>query len=165
MIDLDLPPVEIDLQQLFQRTAQVAGQQIGRIAIVQLFAVTLAIRSRRNDDQAQRTSAGATLPVDSHNLFIANLAPLAAVEDFGSFPGAALILTHLLGSKLLDPIKPAGNGRGAKTQPGISAGPDQHHRPFWNLAKASTVTEAAVAGQHQDLAAAPSLVQLLPQLL
>jgi hypothetical protein len=33
----DLPAVEIDLQPLFERTVQVAGQQVGRIAIVQLF--------------------------------------------------------------------------------------------------------------------------------
>jgi hypothetical protein len=50
VIHLDLPAVEIDLQQLFERTVQVAVQQVGRIAIVELFALALTIRRRCDDD-------------------------------------------------------------------------------------------------------------------
>src|SRR5208282_2074183 len=146
MIHLDLPAVEIDLQQLLERTAAIAGKQVRWIAIVQLFALTLAIGSRRNDDQANRTLSGATLPVHIGDLFIASLAPFPAIEDFGGFPAAAVVFAHLFGGKLLDPIKPARIGRGAKTQLGILAGPDQQNRSFWNLAKAGAITKAAIAG-------------------
>src|SRR5438552_2311485 len=77
--------------------------------------------------------------------FIANLAPFPAIEDFGGFPAAAVVFAHLFGRKLLDPVKPARIGRGAKTELGILAGPDQQNRSFRNLSKAGAITKAAIA--------------------
>jgi hypothetical protein len=38
VIDLDLPTVEIDLQELLDRTLQIIGEQVGWIAVVELAA-------------------------------------------------------------------------------------------------------------------------------
>src|SRR5208282_1577620 len=146
MVDLDLPAVEIDLQQLLDRAGQVAGEQIGRLAIVQLFAATLAVRTGRNHDQAQGTGSGATLPVHLRDLFVTNLAAPAAVEDVGSLPFVTVVLAHVLGGKLVHAVKPARTVGGTKTQLGILACAHQQHRSFRNVPKASAIAKTAIAG-------------------
>src|SRR5882724_1699615 len=96
-----------------------------------------------------------TLPT----FFIANLTALAAVKDLRRLPVAAVILANLFGGKLLDGIKTARARRRAKAQPGVPARPDQKNRSFRNLAEAGSITETAVAGQHQHLVAPAGPIQ------
>src|SRR4029077_16877360 len=125
MIDFDLPAVEIDLQQLLGGTAQVAGEQVSRVAIIQPFALTLAVGSRRDHDHPQRTLSGTALPINLGDLLIANVPPRSTIEDLGRLPAAVFVLAHLLGSELVDSIKPSGIGSCAKAQLGVLASSGQ----------------------------------------
>ena len=100
VIDLDLPAVEIDLQQLLEGTAQIAGKQVRWIAIVQLPALGFAIGRRRDYDETKGALLGSALPVHLGDFFIADLAALATVKDLGGFPGSALVLRTCSGVNL-----------------------------------------------------------------
>ena len=104
MIDFDLPSVEIDLQEGLCVVEEIGGEQIGGISIIQLAALAFAAGSGRNDDEPQRLSACATLPIDKIDLFVAHDAPFASVEDFGGVPGDGVVFAHLLGAELVDVI-------------------------------------------------------------
>jgi hypothetical protein len=101
------------------------------------------------------------LTTSSHGSFY--LFEALGIKDLGGFPCASGVLANLLGSELVNAVKPAGTAalgrnRGTKTQLGILAGAHQQHRPFGNLGKAGAMAEAAVACQNQNLVAATGIV-------
>jgi hypothetical protein len=59
----DLPAVEVDLQQLGSGVPQVGRKQISRLTVIEFGAFAFAIRSRSDDEEAERDLAGATPPV------------------------------------------------------------------------------------------------------
>src|SRR5664279_4627890 len=73
---------------------QIGGQQVGRLAVIQLAALTLAVGSGRHYQQSQRASARAALPVHPGHLLVAYFSPFAPIEDLGLLPGTLLILTR-----------------------------------------------------------------------
>src|SRR5206468_11875313 len=96
MIDFDLPPVEIDLQQRAGATRQVGRQQKRGLTIVASPTQAFVVRRGRDDEQAQRAAGGPVAPMEGADLFVANRAPLPAVAHLGALPRARLVLTHLL---------------------------------------------------------------------
>src|SRR5208337_395940 len=107
VVDFDLPAVEINLQELFGGSLQVSGQQVSRLAVVESTAFTFAIGGGSDDQQAERDASCTPAPVHLGHFFVADLAPLAPVEQLGLFPGPGLILAHLFGGERLGVVEAA----------------------------------------------------------
>src|SRR5579859_3051517 len=122
MIDLDLPAVEVDLEQWASGAVQIGAEQISGLAIVPACAVAFAIGSGGDDEQAQGAGPGTALPQHWGGFFIADGAALAAIEDPGGAPADLLVLAHQFGSKLIGAVDaPALTDRG-QAEFGILAG-------------------------------------------
>src|SRR5712692_8113513 len=159
----DLPTIEIDLQQLLGRALPIGGEQKSRLPVVQFAALAFAIRGGRHDQQPQWAPPRAALPVHCRHLFIANLSPLAPIEQLGLLPRPLLILAHWLWGKLPGVIKAARTLRGTQAQHRILARAGKQLGPVAVGTEASAVAETAVASQHPNLLLSSRFIQLLPQ--
>src|ERR1022692_3270010 len=101
MVDLDLPTVEVDLEELSHRPLDHRRQQVSGPTVIVTAAEPFAIASRSDHQQPQCALAGSALPVNSADFFVLHLAAFSAIEDFGGFPGSGRVQPDLFGSKLL----------------------------------------------------------------
>jgi len=143
---------------------EIAGQQIGGLTVVELTAFTFAVGGRSHDPQPERDLAATTTPVHPRQVFVADLATLAPVDDLGLLPGPGVILAHLFGGERWGVIEAAGILGSMKTQAGILASATDQLGAVARGPQVGTVTKAAIRSQHQDLVLATGGVELLPQL-
>ena len=90
MIDLDLPSVEISLNQsrcIGTGSIRVGGQQVSRVAIVGTCVRGELIGHGSDNEQPQSSGASAAFPQDALDLFIAECSPLSAEIDEGCSQG------------------------------------------------------------------------------
>ena len=163
MVDFDLPAVEVDLQQGASGVLQIGGEQVGRLPVVEFAAFPFAIGGGSHDEEAERDATGTSAPVDVQYLFVADLAALAPVEELGLLPSLGLILAHQFWGEGAGSVKAAGRLRSEETEARILTCPGDQFGALARGAEASTVTKAAVQGQHQDLPEAAGFVQSLAQ--
>src|SRR6476659_4595111 len=84
VVDLNLPTVEVGLQQNGSGAVQVRGEQEGGFAVILAFAAV--VRHGRDQQQTQGSPAGAAAPEHRGDLFISDIAPLSAVKDSNLLP-------------------------------------------------------------------------------
>src|SRR5512136_770134 len=130
MVHFDLPPIKINLQEGMSMAFEFGGKQIGGLAVMQGPAFTNAVRSGRNDQQAQWAAPGTSLPINILHQLVAHTTPFAAIEDFGLLPLDRIVFTDPLRSKFVHVIKTVRSCRGSKTEHGIfsGTGDDVHAR-------------------------------------
>src|SRR5258708_35635078 len=97
MVDLDLPTVEVDLEELAHRPVDHRGQQVGRPTVIVTTTEPFAIAGGSDDQQTQRALRSSALPEDPGDVFVLHLATFSAIEEFGGFPGSGVVRPVLVG--------------------------------------------------------------------
>src|SRR5262245_14900016 len=104
MVDLNLPAVEVVLEQLFRRGLQVGTQEVGGPPVIEARTNRHFVGKRRNDDEAQKASCGTTSPEHVIKDFVTNLALFGSEADAGLLPSQAIRLADILRREKIDRI-------------------------------------------------------------
>jgi hypothetical protein len=105
VVDLDLPAVEVDLEEVLGRGVEVSGEEVSGVAVVDLTGLALEVGGRCDDQEPEWEATCCPTPVDVGQLFVADRAPLSPVDDPGGPPRPGVVLANLFGGELLDRVE------------------------------------------------------------
>src|SRR5258708_4937451 len=151
MVDLDLPTVEVDLEELAHRPVDDRGYQVGRPTVIVTTTEPFAIAGGSDHQQTQRALASSALPEDPGDFFVLHLATFSAIEDFGGFPGSGVVQPDLLGSELVLAVEATGSGFGTEAELDILAGASDQFNTLDYRGKDGAIAETAIHRQQENL--------------
>src|SRR5947209_10047116 len=163
MIDLNLPAVQIHLQQLDGGGALIGGQQKGRTPIAESAVFSAPIRDWSYHQQPKPSWTGPALPQHLLDFLVAQLPALAAMPEWDALPRQALVLTDLLRCELFLRIPSTGAGRSRSAQPHIGPRAAEQVEAVQRRAEQCAVAEAAIACDQQGFALCSGLIQTRSQ--
>src|SRR5438874_355122 len=111
------------------------------MAVTKFSALASPVGRSGDHKQTQRSFARATLPKHASDLFITDLAALAAIEDLRGVPGNVFVEAYLIGRELLFGIEtPTPFGR-AEAQARVFAGARGQNHSIRDAGEDGSITE------------------------
>src|ERR1044071_8672869 len=163
MIDFNLPTIKTGLHQEFGGRLQISRQKVSRLAIIQVRVLRQLVRYRRDHNQTQRRSAGATLPQHFINLFIFHSAMFVTEIDQDAVPGIVRLDTHMVGSEQFRCIFTTPSFWRSKTQSRVPAAWSQQMSAIQLRLEHSFIGEAAITNYQQLSIDSSSVIEALTQ--
>lgn len=164
--DLDLPAVQVGLDEPVGRGNQIRGQQEARSVVATLLAAWNLVGNGQDDDEAHEPALGAVLPIDPGNLLVADFAECPAVVEVARSGrhGRVLPVGVRRGqSRAIDALAVLAGQWGVEA--GVLADAADQVRPAWEVANHGSIGEAAIHHQKKLTTLVPGLVERGPHVL
>ena len=122
-VDLDVPPPEVGLDELFDRDSGVSSQDEGRFGVAPRPFLSAPEAHRCDDDDLERSSFSSLVPFGLGDMLIPQLRDRVTILDGEVVPGNSFISSQLIGGRQLLSIRawtaaPTSRCRSAKRWPG-----------------------------------------------
>src|SRR5262249_804554 len=144
MIQLNLPTVEVMLQQFFGGSFQIRAQQISRIAVIDVRMNRHFVRDRGDNDQSKSSLCSTASPEHVIENFVAKFAAFGTEVHWGLFPRQSSRLAHAFRSEDFDRIFATRIGQGWETESGVLPATRQQIDSGYGCFEDGTIAEAPV---------------------
>ena len=128
-VDLDVPPPEVGLDELFDRDFGVSSQNEGRFGVAPRPFLSAPEAHRRDDDDLKRFSFASLVPFSLGDMLVPQLRDRVTILDGEVVPGNSVISSQLVGGRQLLSVRawaPSPTNRcriGRRVQTGVASSP------------------------------------------